>query len=318
MAGMTNKKRRNDNKSHRPNKKQRKAQAYNSDSEPEEEQQQQQQQQQQAFDPVNLLDSDDDIHNAPADDGAGADEDSSSSSDEEAPVEKKKKAVAKKSKSKKSESEPETAQQEDDDDDDEEGEDEAGEGESDDDDDDDEFDLGVDAPKTKSKRNDPTAFATSLSKILSTKLSASKRSDPVLSRSAAAHEASKAAVDIALEAKARRKLKEQKRVALEKGRVKDVLVASVDESGEPEMTTSEILAIEKTLRKTAQRGVIRMFNAVRAAQVQAAEAERAARKEGIIGAKSREEKVNEMSKKGFLDLIASGGGGLKKTPLEEA
>jgi hypothetical protein len=317
MAGMTNKKRRNDNKSHRPNKKQRKAQAYNSDSEPEEEQQQQQQQQ--AFDPVNLLDSDDDIHNAPADDGAGADEDSSSSSDEEAPVEKTKKAVAKKSKSKKSESEPETAQQEDDDDDDEEGQDEAGEGESDDDDDDDdEFDLGVDAPKTKSKRNDPTAFATSLSKILSTKLSASKRSDPVLSRSAAAHEASKAAVDIALEAKARRKLKEQKRVALEKGRVKDVLVASVDESGEPEMTTSEILAIEKTLRKTAQRGVIRMFNAVRAAQVQAAEAERAARKEGIIGAKSREEKVNEMSKKGFLDLIASGGGGLKKTPLEEA
>ncbi|KAH0498129.1 hypothetical protein TgHK011_005402 [Trichoderma gracile] len=310
MAGMTNKKRRNDNKSHRPNKKQRKAQAYNSDSEPEEEEQQQQQ----AFDPVNLLDSDDDIHNAPADDGAGADEDSSSSSDEEAPVEKKKKAAAKKSKSKKPESEPEAAQQEDDDD--EEGEDEEGEGESDDDDD--EFDLGVDAPKTKSKRNDPTAFATSLSKILSTKLSASKRSDPVLSRSAAAHEASKAAVDIALEAKARRKLKEQKRVALEKGRVKDVLVASVDESGEPEMTTSEILAIEKSLRKTAQRGVIRMFNAVRAAQVQAAEAERAARKEGIIGAKSREEKVNEMSKKGFLDLIASGGGGLKKTPLEEA
>ncbi|TFB03964.1 Ribosomal RNA-processing protein 15 [Trichoderma ghanense] len=310
MAGMTNKKRRNDNKSHRPNKKQRKAQAYNSDSEPEEEQQQQQ-----IFDPVNLLDSDDDIHNAPADDGAGADEDASSSSDEEAPVEKKKKAIAKKSKSKKSEPQPESAQQEDDDEEEEEGEDEE-EGESDDDDD--EFDLGVDAPKTKSKRNDPTAFATSLSKILSTKLSASKRSDPVLSRSAAAHEASKAAVDIALEAKARRKLKEQKRVALEKGRVKDVLVASVDESGEPEMTTSEILAIEKTLRKTAQRGVIRMFNAVRAAQVQAAEAEKAARKEGIIGAKTREEKVNEMSKKGFLDLIASGGGGLKKTPLEEA
>ncbi|KAL7814533.1 Rrp15p domain-containing protein [Trichoderma aethiopicum] len=311
--GMTNKKRRNDNKSHRPNKKQRRAQAYNSDSEPEEEQQQQQQ----AFDPVNLLDSDDDIHNAPADDGAGADEDASSSSDEEAPVEKKKKATSKKSRSTKSESEPEAAQQEDDDDE-EAGEDEQ-EGESDDDEDDeDEFDLGVDAPKKKSKRNDPTAFATSLSKILNTKLSASKRSDPVLSRSAAAHEASKAAVDIALEAKARRKLKEQKRVALEKGRVKDVLVASVDESGEPEMTTSEILAIEKTLRKTAQRGVIRMFNAVRAAQVQAAEAEKAARKEGIIGAKSREEKVNEMSKKGFLDLIASGGGGLKKTPLEEA
>lgn len=305
MAGLPNKKRRHDNKSHRPTKKQRQAQAYNSDSDNEDDQEQQ------AFDAVNLLDSDDDIHNAPADDGADADENVSSSSDEEAPAVKKTNAENTKSKQPKRKA----AQQEEDEDEDEENE--GSESENDDEDDDmEEFDMGV--TKTKSKRNDPTAFATSLSKILSTKLSASKRSDPVLSRSVAAHEASKAAVDIALEAKARRKLKEQKRVALEKGRIKDVLVATIDESGEPEMTTSEILAIEKALRKTAQRGVIRMFNAVRAAQVQAADAEKSVRKEGIIGGKSKEEKINEMSKKGFLDLIASGGGGLKKTPLEEA
>ncbi|KAM6486638.1 Rrp15p-domain-containing protein [Trichoderma sp. SZMC 28011] len=304
MAGLKNNKRRNDDKSRRPTKKQRRVQAYHSDSENEEEQQ--------TFDAVNLLDSDDDIHNAPVDDVADAAENDSSSSDEEAPVVKKTNVKTSKSKSKKSE--PEAEQQEEEDDEAE----EQSEEDDDDDDDDDDMDLDVGAAKTKSKRNDPTAFATSLSKILSTKLSASKRSDPVLSRSAAAHEASKQAVDIALEQKARRKLKEQKRVALEKGRIKDILVATVDESGEPEMTTSEMLAIEKTLRKTAQRGVIRMFNAVRASQVQAAEAERAVRKEGVIGHKTREEKVNEMSKKGFLDLIASGGGGLKKTPLEEA
>ncbi|RFU74642.1 hypothetical protein TARUN_7617 [Trichoderma arundinaceum] len=297
MAGLVNKKRRYDNKSHRPTKKQRKAQAYNSDSEHEEEQ---------TFDAVNLLDSDDDIHNAPVDDGADVDENDSSSSEEEAPAVKK--INAKKAKSK----QPKAKAVEEEED---EGEEES---ESENDDDDDEMDLDLGEAKTKSKRNDPTAFATSLSKILSTKLSASKRSDPVLSRSVAAHEASKVAVDIALETKARRKLKEQKRLALEKGRVKDILVATVDESGEPEMTTSEILEIEKGLRKTAQRGVIRMFNAVRAAQVQAAEAERAVRKDGVIGAKTREEKVNEMSKKGFLELIASGGGGLKKAPLEEA
>lgn len=301
MAGLQNKKRRYDNKSHRPTKKQRQAQAYNSDSDNEEHQEQQ------AFDAVNLLDSDDDIHNAPADDGADADEHTSSSSDEEAPAVKKTNAKNTKSKQPKRKA----AEQEEDE------EEEGSESENDDEDDDmEEFDMGE--TKTKSKRNDPTAFATSLSKILSTKLSASKRSDPVLSRSVAAHEASKAAVDIALEAKARRKLKEQKRVALEKGRIKDILVATIDESGEPEMTTSEILAIEKGLRKTAQRGVIRMFNAVRAAQVQAADAEKNVRKEGVIGGKTREEKINEMSKKGFLDLIASGGGGLKKTPLEEA
>ncbi|PNP39392.1 hypothetical protein TGAMA5MH_08812 [Trichoderma gamsii] len=308
MAGLPNKKRRHDNKSHRPTKKQRQAQAYNSDSDNEEEQEQQ------AFDAVNLLDSDDDIHNAPADDGADADENLSSSSDEETPVVKKANAENTKSKQPKRKA----AQQEEDDNEDmEEAEEERSESENDDEDDDmEEFDMGE--TKTKSKRNDPTAFATSLSKILSTKLSASKRSDPVLSRSAAAHEASKAAVDIALEAKARRKLKEQKRVALEKGRVKDILVATIDESGEPEMTTSDILAIEKGLRKTAQRGVIRMFNAVRAAQVQAADAEKSVRKEGVIGKNTRDEKINEMSKKGFLDLIASGGGGLKKAPLEEA
>ncbi|KAM0258812.1 hypothetical protein ACHAQJ_003654 [Trichoderma viride] len=298
MAGLQNKKRRQDNKAQRPTKKQRRAQAYNSDDSENEDEQKQ------SFDAVNLLDSDDDIHNAPADDGAEADENLSSSSDEEAPAVKKTNAKKQKSKQPKSKAE----QQE---------EEDEGEEESESDNDDDDMDLDVGEAKTKSKRNDPTAFATSLSKILSTKLSTSKRSDPVLSRSAAAHQASKAAVDIALEAKARRKIKEEKRVALEKGRVKDILVATVDESGEPEMTTSEILGIEKGLRKTAQRGVIRMFNAVRAAQVQAADAERNVRKEGVIGGKTREEKVNEMSKKGFLELIASGGGGLKKGSLEE-
>ncbi|KAH6611259.1 hypothetical protein Trco_001279 [Trichoderma cornu-damae] len=280
MAGQVNKKRRHDSKSHRPTKKQRKAHAYNSDSEKEDEQ---------TFDAVNLLDSDDDIHNAPVDDVGGADDrddDDSSSSGEEAPAVKR--TNAEKSKSNRPKPEAVLREQE---------EDEGAEESESDHDDDDEMDLDAGGAKAKSKRNDPTAFATSLSKILSTKLSASKRSDPVLSRSVAAHEASKAAVDIALEAKARRKLKEQKRLALEKGRVKDILVAAAaaaGESGEPEMTTSEILEMERGLRKTAQRGVVRMFNAVRAAQVQAAEAERAARKEGVVGIKTREEKVNEM------------------------
>jgi hypothetical protein len=78
------------------------------------------------------------------------------------------------------------------------------------------------------------------------------------------------------------------------------------------------MEIERRLRKVAQRGVVKLFNAVRAAQVKAVEAEKGVKKEGVIGMKKREEKVNEMSKKGFLELIASGGGGLKKGALEEA
>ena len=204
-------------------------------------------------------------------------------------------------------------------------------------DDDDEYlsDASTSQPTRgpKSKRNDPAAFATSISKMLSSKLPSSRRADPIVARSASAAEQARQAVDTALETKARRRLREQKRLAMEKGRVRDVLVASTtrtlnvatgeieevpDEEEGGMTTTGGILAGEKRLRKVAQRGVVKLFNAVRAAQVKATEAERAARREGVVGVKRKEEKVTEMSRKGFLDLIASGGGGLKKGGLEEA
>jgi hypothetical protein len=175
----------------------------------------------------------------------------------------------------------------------------------------------------KRKRNDPEAFATSMSKILGSKLSTSKRSDPVLSRSKTALETSKEIVDQALEKKARHKLREERKVALDKGRVKDVLGASTafDAARGADIAVPsvvEAMEIEKRLRKTAQRGVVKLFNAVRAAQIKGEEAAREARRKGIVGHGRREEKVNEMSKKGFLELIAGGAGGLKKGNIEEA
>ena len=295
MAPQSNKKRSIGGKASRPFKKQKRQQQYNSDSGSASEGDGNE-----GFDPVNLLDSDDDIHNAAADDVASSEGDGSSSDSEGDETPAQGTDVDKAA--------PDAAESGDDDDD---------EGESDLD----EYDLGSDSEdgKRKSKRNDPTAFATSISKILSTKLASSKRADPVLSRSAAAHEASKAAVDSALEAKAKKHLRDQKRRAQEKGRVRDVLVASRDDvTGDMETSTAEIQETERKLRKVAQRGVVKLFNAVRAAQVKATDAERAARADGVIGIDRREEKVNEMTKKGFLDLIASGGGGLKKGGLEEA
>ncbi|KAJ4255461.1 pre-60S ribosomal particles component [Fusarium torreyae] len=304
MAGPGNKKKRQlEGRLQRPSKKQKRKQLrdYHSESESEEAQE---------FDAVNLLDSDDDIHNAKVDDVGDSDHEVSSSDEEgpalKKPLKKTKTNAKAQTKSKKPEAESDDEEEDEDEDDD--------EGSEDDDDDDQPSNK-----RKKSKRNDPNAFATSLSKILSTKLSTSKRSDPVLARSAAAHEASKAAVDSALEAKARKQLRDQKRRAFEKGRVKDVLIASTnDTTGELETSTSEIMETERRLRKVAQRGVVKLFNAVRAAQVKAVDAEKNTRKEGVIGMKQREEKVNEMSKKGFLELIASGGGGLKKGALEEA
>ena len=161
-----------------------------------------------------------------------------------------------------------------------------------------------------------------MSKILGSKLSTSKRDDPVLSRSVAAIEASKEMTDLALEKKAKHKIKEDKKAALEKGRVKDVLGASTafdaaNGHGTGE-SVQETMELEKRLRKTAQRGVVKLFNAVRAAQVKGEEAAREARLKGVVGQGRREEKVNEMSKKGFLDLIAGGGGRLKSGGVEEA
>lgn len=283
----------------RPRKKPRKGREYHSDSEDGDDGGADGQ----SFAPVNLLDSDEeDIHNLAADDGQSSGADDSSDDEASTSRQTRRKPTAKPTKTKQKEKSKKEAQDSSEDDD---------EDEDDDSSDDDDDAIDGQRQRKQSKRNDPTAFATSMSKILSTKLSTSRRADPVLSRSAAAHEAARLAVDTALEAKAHRKMAEQRRAALEKGRVKDVLVSQ-------EGQTAEMQAGEKRLRKTAQRGVIKLFNAIRAAQVKAADAERAVRSEGVIGMGKREQKVAEMSKKGFLDLIAGGGGGLNKAPLEEA
>lgn len=164
------------------------------------------------------------------------------------------------------------------------------------------FDDSEDGQPKKRKRNDPDAFATSMSKILGSKLSTSKRQDPVLSRSRDAATASKELSEARLDARVRNKLKADKREALEKGRVKDVLGLDNEET-----STAEIVELERRLKKTAQRGVVKLFNAVRAAQVKGEQAAQEAKKTGVIGIEKREQKVTEMSKQGFLDMIAGGG-----------
>ncbi|KDN64756.1 hypothetical protein CSUB01_08531 [Colletotrichum sublineola] len=291
MAGTTTQKRKNDGRLAPPSKKQKRQDKKQAEPASEDEEQ--------SFDAVNLLDSDDDdILNANVDDGAVSDDEGSVSSADEHPAPKKKTKSAPPAEAKKKKSRDAPAGTDSDSD----SEDESGDG-------------GEGAPKrTKSKRNDPSAFATSMSKILATKLATGKRADPVLARSAEAHESARAAVDLALETKARKQLRQQKKEAMERGRVRNVLVAAETD----DTSTGDMIETERRLRKVAQRGVVKLFNAVRAAQVKAAEAEKKARRDGVVGVVRREEKINEMSKKGFLDLIASGGGGLKKGALEEA
>ena len=176
----------------------------------------------------------------------------------------------------------------------------------------------------KRKRNDPEAFSTSMTKILGSKLATSKRGDPVLARSVNALQASKEITDLALEKKARHKMREERKAGLDKGRVKDVLGASTafdaaNGALEGGVSVQETLELERKLKKTAQRGVIKLFSAVRAAQVKGEQAAKEAREKGLVGHGRREERVNEMSKQGFLELIAGGGSGLAKAGgVEEA
>ncbi|GAB7364243.1 hypothetical protein MBLNU230_g4791t1 [Neophaeotheca triangularis] len=156
--------------------------------------------------------------------------------------------------------------------------------------------------RQRKKRNDPSAFANSISRILDTKLSTAKRTDPVLSRSKDATTANRALADSKLEQKARAQIRSEKKAALEKGRVKDVL--ALDDAN---VDTGAVVEEEKRLKKTAQRGVVRLFNAVRAAQVKSENAAKGARDEGVVGHGKREELVDEAGKEGFLELISRGG-----------
>ena len=133
----------------------------------------------------------------------------------------------------------------------------------------------------KRKRNDPTIFSTSMSKILSSHLTTKSRADPVLVRSKRTHTVDESK----LESKARRALATQKRLELEKGRVRNVIPQSED----AEMV-KKALDRERALRKIAQRGVVKLFNAVRAAQVKTEDAQREVRQKGLVGLGNREQK----------------------------
>ncbi|KAL2825913.1 Rrp15p-domain-containing protein [Aspergillus cavernicola] len=159
------------------------------------------------------------------------------------------------------------------------------------------------------KRNDPSAFSTSISKILATKLPTSARADPVLSRSQIVTQTTNQIAEDKLDHQARAKLRAEKKEELDRGRVRDVRGISTGHAG-------AVAEEDKRLRKIAQRGVVKLFNAVRAAQVRGEEAAKEEKSKGTVGMGEREKTVNQVSKQGFLELI----NGKKGKPLniEEA
>ena len=86
-----------------------------------------------------------------------------------------------------------------------------------------------------------------------------------MSRSREAVQASNDIANKRLEQRAKAKLRADRKEDFERGRVKDVLGLTTGDAGQ---TAEE----EKRLRRIAQKGVVKLFNAVRAAQVKGKEA----------------------------------------------
>ncbi|KAL7418794.1 hypothetical protein Q5752_006477 [Cryptotrichosporon argae] len=142
---------------------------------------------------------------------------------------------------------------------------------------------------------------------------ASSTANPILSLSARPLPPSAAAES--LERRAARQLKAEKADRLDRARVRDVMEGWAPAAGD--VGAQEF---ERGLRKVAQRGVIKLFNAILTASRQTEEAAAALPLSARAGLKpearkNKKERDNvlgrgardELTKEGFLDLVRSGG-----------
>lgn len=144
------------------------------------------------------------------------------------------------------------------------------------------------------KRTPQESFATAMDAIFGSKIKAHDRENPVLIRS---RKKAKVITEAKLEYNARKALAQEKKEFLEKAHDRQVLPTGAN--------ARQVLEQERVLRKTAQRGVVQLFNAIMKAQGQAATAASAAG--ATTGTTDRvKQKVNEMTKDSFLDAIRMG------------
>lgn len=155
------------------------------------------------------------------------------------------------------------------------------------------------------KADDPHAFASSMSAILTSNLTRTQRLNPILARSADAKEADAALLDRKLEKRARAEMKREK--GDKGGWQPDVIFGERVVGADAEGVMGPGAAYqqrERELRKMAQRGVVKMFNAFAHVREKAGEVKE------VGGSRAkREERATEMSKEGWLEYVGLGGKG---------
>lgn len=170
---------------------------------------------------------------------------------------------------------------------------------SDDDEDEDESNFPkLKKNKGKSIDDGSESFATALTSIVNSKLKSYDRKDPILARNKTTL---KKLESDKLELKAKKALLQEKKNFQDKYRIKNLL--PIDNEQEPGKVR-ELIQKEKDLKKVAQRGVVKLFNAVLSTQIKT---NQELGKEVIRGQTKKEELMNDVSKEKFLDLIAAAG-----------
>lgn len=153
-------------------------------------------------------------------------------------------------------------------------------------------------PKLKKKKNlddGSSSFANALNAIVGSKLKAYDRKDPILARNKVTL---KKLESDKLEAKAKRALLMEKKQLYDKFRIKKILPSS---SNPQELKL--VLDKERKLKKLAQKGVVRLFNAVLSTQIKTNQEI----SQETVGEVRKEELMNEISKEKFLDLVQAAG-----------
>ncbi|SCU94869.1 LAME_0F09692g1_1 [Lachancea meyersii CBS 8951] len=170
-----------------------------------------------------------------------------------------------------------------------------------------EDDEDDDFPRKKkaklSKHNDGSSgFSTAINAILGSHLKAHDRKDPIMARK---KNASKKLESDKLEAKAKRAMLAEKKKLLNKSRTKDIIptISAETDSG---AEIREVLEKERRLRKIAQKGVVKLFNAILSTQVKT-ERDGAEKLSDIKNRTEKKDMLTDLSKEKFLDLVKAAG-----------
>lgn len=176
-------------------------------------------------------------------------------------------------------------------------------------DDDEDEEEGDDFPKKKKSKNSKHAdgseeFSSAINAILSSHLKAYDRKDPIMARNKKVLKQTESAK---IEAQAKRAILAEKKKMMNKSRKKDLLpkVTSEDDIHLGESIRS-VLEKETRLRKIAQKGAVRLFNAIISTQANA-EKELQGSLSEVKNNKERQELLTEVSKEKFLDLVKAAG-----------